>query len=192
MSLGYYETLVSVNADGNALTAAARASLLQGSATHGLFTLPANKLKVGDVLKLHAFGRISCVVTTPGTARFDLSTGAGGTAIFDTLAMPLNIVAKTNVIWRLDAEGIVRAIGSAANIFWSGNWFSEASINTALPATGPGPGGQMVPYNTAPVVGANFNSTISNLLDFNFTQTVTTGSCTLHGYKLALETSSGF
>jgi hypothetical protein len=192
MSLGYWETLASVQADGNALTAAARASLLQGGAKTGLFTLAPNKLRVGDALRLRAFGRLSCVVTTPGTARFDLSAGVGGTAIFDTLAMPLNIVAKVNVAWNLEVEGIVRAVGNAANIFWHGWWLSEASINTAVPSTGPGPGGQNVPYNTPPVVGANFDHSVANILDFNFTQTVTTGSVTLHGYDLSLLTSTGF
>lgn len=192
MSLGYWETLASSAADGTALTAAARASLLQGSAKQGLYTLPPNKLRVGDVLHLKAFGRISCVVTTPGTARFDLSAGVAGTAFFDTLAMPLNIVAKTNVLWTLEAEGIVRAVGNAANIFWAGKWLSEASINTAVPSTGPGPGGQNVPYNTAPVVGANFDHSVAQIIDFNFTQTVATGSITLHGYALSLKTSTGF
>lgn len=192
-SVGYYETLASIGGDGTALTAAARASLLQGAGgKQGLYTLTANKLRVNDVLHLHASGRISCVVTTPGTARFDLSAGVGGTAFFDTLAMPLNIVAKTNVSWYLNVFGTVRAIGNAGNIFWQGVWLSEASINTAVPATGPGPGGQSVPYNTAPAVGANWDMTVANILDFNFTQTVTTGSAQLHQYTLALMTSTGF
>ena len=193
MSLGYYETLASINADGTALTAAARASALQGAGgKQGLFTLPPNKLRVNDQLILRATGRISCVVTTPGTARFDLSAGVAGTAFFDTLAMPLNIVVKTNVSWILDVVGTVRAIGNAGNIFWQGCWLSEASILTALPATGPGPGGQNVPYNTAPVVGANWDMTIATIIDFNFTQTVTTGSMTLHQYHLGLMTSTGY
>ena len=139
MSLGYVETLATLNADGTALTAAARASLTQGAAATGArYTMPGGKLRIGDQIEIRAAGRISCAVTTPGTARFDLSFA--GTANFDTLAMPLNIVAKTNVMWNLYVMGTVRAIGTTANIFWQGNWFSEASINTALPATGPGPG----------------------------------------------------
>lgn len=191
MSLGFWETLAVLEADGTALTAAARASLTQGAgATHARYTMPANKLRDGDVLHLWAMGRISCVVTTPGTARFDID--AGGTVIFDTLAMPLNVVAKTNVQWVLDVYGTVRVGGTTANIMWGGYWLSEASINTALPATGPGPGGQLVPYNTAPVVGANFNATTSALWDLFFTQTVATGSVTLHQYQLSLKTSTGF
>lgn len=191
MSLGYREALASLSADGTALTAAARASLTQGAgATSARYTLPANKLRVGDYLKIKASGRISCAVTTPGTARFSL--GIGATDIFDTLAMPLNIVVQTTVPWVLDVDGRVTAIGTTGNIFWQGTWLSGAAINTAAPATGPGPGGFTVPYNVAPVVGANFDTTIANLLDLFFTQTVATGSVTLHEYLLSLETSAGF
>ena|SRR5665811_1128823 len=192
MSLGYWESLVSLNADGTALTAAARASLLQGAtATGARFTLPANRLKIGDQIHLLATGRISCVITTPGTARFDLSTGVAGTAIFDTLAMPLDIVAKTNVGWWLEVLGTVRANGTTGNIFWQGIWQSEALVGSPLPTVG-GNGSVIVPFNTAPAAGANFDTTIANLLDFNFTQTAATGSCTLHQYSLALRTSTGF
>jgi len=191
MSLGYYETLASLNADGTALTAAARASLTQGAtATGARFSMPANRLKIGDQFELKASGRISCLVTTPGTARFDLAAGA--TVIFDTLAIDLNIVAKTNVSWFLEALGTVRAIGTTGNIFWQGYWLSEANKLVPVPATGPGPGGAMVPWNTAPVIGANFDTTVTSLWDFFFTQTASTGSCTLHQYSLALKTSTGF
>lgn len=193
MSLGYWETLASISGDGTALTAAARASLLQGAGgKQGLYTLQPNKLRIGDVLRIRASGRISCVITTPGTARFDLSFGVGGTAAFDSLAIPLNIVAKTSVPWILDVEGIVRTIGNAGNIFWQGFWLSEAALNVAVPSTGPGPGGNTLPYNTAPVVGSNVDMTIANILDFNWTQTAATGSVTLHNYSLSLLTSTGF
>jgi len=192
MSVGYWETLATVAADGTALTAAARASLLQGSAKAGLYTLPANKLRIGDVLHLRASGRISCVVTTPGSITFDLSAGVGGTAFFSSAVIPLNIVAKTNVPWILDVEMIVRAVGNAANLFGQGFWLSEAALNVAVPSTGPGPGGNTLPYNTAPVVGSNVDFSIANIIDFNFTQTVATGSVTLHNYCLSLKTSTGF
>jgi hypothetical protein len=190
MSLGYWESLTTLNADGTALTAAARASLTQGAAATGArYTMPGNSLRIGDCIKILASGRISCAVTTPGTARFDLSFG--GTANFDTLAMNLNIVAKTNVAWFLEVLGTVRAIGTTANIFWQGKWDSEAVIASPLPTVG-GSGGFIVPYNTAPVIGPNFDSTVALLVDLQFAQTVATGSCTLHQYLLAKMTASGF
>jgi hypothetical protein len=193
VSIGYYETLASINADGTALTAAARASMLQGAGgKQGLYTLAPNKLRIGDQLVIEASGRISCVVTTPGTARWDLSFGVAGTAAMDTLAIPLNVVAKTNVPWYLRMVGTVRVVGNAGNIFWQGFWLSEAALNVAVPSTGPGPGGNTLPYNTAPVVGSNVDMTVTTILDFNFTQTVATGSCTLHHYHIALLSSTGF
>lgn len=193
MSVGYYETLASISGDGTALTAAARASLLQGAGgKQGLWTMRPNELRIGDVLHLRASGRISCVVTTPGTARFDLSAGVAGTAFMDTLAIDLNVVAKTNVPWILDMEGTVRTVGNAGNMFWQGFWLSEAGKLTAVPTTGPGPGGGTLPWNTAPVIGSNIDMTVTQIIDFNFTQTVATGSITLHNYCLTKKTASGF
>ena len=191
MSIGFWETLASINGDGTALTAIARASATQGaSATMGRFTMPGNKMKVGDQIHARAHGRISCAVTTPGTARWDISIA--GTANFDTLAIPLNIVVQTTVPWTLEVFGTVRAVGTTANIFWNGVWHSTAGLNVAAVATGPWAGAITVPYNTAPVIGANFDSTVANLWDLQFTQTVSTGSMTLHQYNLAYMTSTGF
>lgn len=192
MSLGYWETLATVIGDGTALTAAARASALQGAAKSGLFTLAPNTLRVGDMLHIMASGRISSVITTPGSARFDLSFGVAGVAAFDSLAMPLNVVAQTNVPWALEAWGTVRAVGSTGNIFWQGRWDSTASLNTAAVATGPWTGNIVVPYNTPPVIGANVDMTVTQILDFNFTQAVATGSMTLHQYALSHKTRSGY
>lgn len=171
--------------DGPTLTAAAAASCVP---TYVPTTLPAGYFSIGRILRLRASGRISCVVTTPGTARFDLRLG--GVVAFDTLAMPLNIVAKTNVSWHLDVLLTCRSVGSgtSAHLIGQGWWLSEASILVPLPATGPGPGGQLVPYNTAPVVGTGFNSASALTLDFFFTQTVATGSMTLHQFMLEQKT----
>lgn len=175
------QVIASSYTDGAALTAAAAASCLP---TYVPTTLPAGIMQIGRLYRLTASGRISCAVTTPGTARWDLRLG--GVVAFDTLAMPLNIVAKTNVPWILQVMLMCRAVGSgtSANLLGQGTWLSEASINTAAAATGPGPGGQIVPYNTAPVVGTGFNSQSALTLDFFFTQTVATGSMTLHQFCL--------
>lgn len=175
------QVIVHSYTDGPTLTAAAAASCVP---TYVPTTLPAGYMQIGRKWRLRANGRISCAVTTPGTARFDLRLG--GIVVFDTLAMPLNTVAKTNVPWILDVLLTCRAVGSAtsANLISQGMWSSEAALNTAIPSTGPGPGGVIVPYNAAPVVGAGFNSTSALTLDFFFTQTVATGSMTVHDFML--------
>lgn len=196
MALGFWQTLATLPAPGTALTAAARASMTQGTnATAARFTLPANSLKtLGDQIRVQAAGIISCVVTTPGVARFDLAMAT--TARMDTQALPLNIVARTNVPWRLDMTGTLTQVGTAAVLTWEGFWRSEAMINTPLQATGPGPGGTSVPYSGtatgASTASAAFDSTVSQLLDLYFTQTVTTGSCQLQQMNISLLTATGF
>src|SRR5271163_1297691 len=149
MAQGFWNTLTTLQAPGTALTAAARASMTQGTvATAARYTLPANAIKVaGDMLKLEARGIISCVITTPGTARFDLNFG--GTALFDTQAMPLNIVARTSVTWRLEMLATCTVPGATSSWVWDGEWISEAFVNTALQssAAGPGPGGTRIPWS---------------------------------------------
>lgn len=179
MSQGFVETIIEAQSDGTALTAAARAT---ATPSHARKVLQPNFFRfVGQQARLRATGRISCAVTTPGTARFDLSFG--GTVVWDSLAIPLNIVAKSNVHWILDVLLTLRAVGSAANLIGQGEWKSEAVIGSPLPSAG-GSGVILLPYNTAPVVGANFDSGAQQLADLFFTQTVATGSMTVHQFAL--------
>lgn len=175
--------------------------MTQGTvATASRYTLPGNLIKyAGDMIRIEAAGIISCVITTPGTARFDLAYGTTlGTALFDTQAMPLNIVARTSVPWELYLLATCTVPGTASSWVWGGQWTSEAFINTPLQATGPGPGGTSVPYSgtasgASNVVSASgFNTTVSNILDLNFTQTAATGSITLQQMSISLLTATGF
>ena len=176
----WQETLITSQADGSTLTAAAAASMIP---TGALATLPTNFMEIGKSILVKASGRISCAVTTPGTARFDIRFGA--TVVWDSTAIPLNVVAKTTVGWYLEVLLTCRSIGSAATIWGQGMWFSEAALLVPVPSTGPGPGGNVLPYNTTPAVGGNtFNSAATQQVDVFFTQTVATGSLTCHQYCL--------
>jgi hypothetical protein len=198
MAIGFWQTLATLPAAGTALTAAARASLTQGTtATQARFTLPGNALKnLGDMISVEATGIISCAVTTPGTARFDLAVATA--AVMDTNAMLLNIVAQTNTPWYLKMLGTVTTLGTGGVITWSGVFLSPASVNVALQssAAGPGPGGTIIPWSAtatgASTASAAINLTISNLLDLYFTQTASTGSCQLLQMNIALLTATGF
>jgi len=175
------QVIASSYTDGPTLTAAAAASCLP---TYIPTTLPAGYWQIGRIWRLTASGRISCVVTTPGIARFDLRFAA--VVAWDSLAIPLNIVAKTNVPWYLEVILTCRSVGSgtSATLIGQGFWLSEAALLVPLPSTGPGPGGNTLPYNTAPVVGTGFDSTLANTLNFYFTQTAATGSFTLHQFLI--------
>jgi hypothetical protein len=176
------ETIVMGATDGPTLTAAARASCIP---TANRIVLPNNFFYIGRAIKVVMSGRISCAVTTPGTARFDICMGAAGTTVvFDTLALNLNIVAKTTVPWYLEVLLVCRAVGTGTTttFFPRGQFVSEAVIGSPLPAVG-GNGGLMVPVGT-PAVGAGMDNTAASAIDVFFTQTVATGSMTVHNYQI--------
>jgi hypothetical protein len=174
------ETLVTAQADGPALTAAAAATCLP---TPAKITLPNNYFSIGKMLRITASGRISSVITTPGTARFDVRLG--GTVVFDSLAILLDTVAAhTNVGWWLDILLTCRAVGTTLTTFMGqGIWTCEDILG--VPATAPkGVLSAMLPWNAAPAIGSAVDSALALSVDMFFTQTVATGSMTLHQYKL--------
>lgn len=177
------ETIVLSATDGPTLTAAARASCIP---TANRIVLPNNFFYIGRAIRITMSGRISCAVTTPGTARFDICMGsAGTTVVFDTLALNLNIVAKTTVPWFFTTTLVCRAVGnSTATTFFPHFSFiqSEAIIASPLPAVGSN-GSLIVPVGT-PAVGAGMDNTAASALDVFFTQTVATGSMTVHNYQV--------
>lgn len=174
----YGRPLISAQVDGTAVTAAAATTILPPAAK---FTLPANLFNIGDQLLIRASGRISSLITTPGTARFDVRMG--GTVVFDSQAILLDSVAgHTNVGWVLELLLTCRAIGTAANFMGQGYWVCEDILG--VPATAPkGVLAAILPWNSAPAVGGNIDSTVSQVLDMFFTQTVATGSVQLHQYS---------
>lgn len=180
----WQETIVSAATDGPTLTAAARASCIP---TANRIVLPNNFFYIGRKLLFKMSGRISCAVTTPGTARFDICMGSAGTTIvFDSLAINLNVVAKTNVHWYLEAGLVCRAVGNGTSttfIPMGCQFVSEAVVGSPLPTAG-GSGGVILPYNTAPAVGAGMDNTAASIVDVFFTQTVATGSLTVHTYQI--------
>lgn len=179
-----WETLVTCG-DGAALATAARVSALPSD---GIITIDPNFFDViGKMLIIRAHGRISSVITTPGTARYDvnfLNSAAANVIVFDGLAVLLDTVAgHTNVGWELEIRLRARAIGAAGNLFGHGRWSCEDILG--VPATAPkGVLSAILPWNAAPAVGANFDTTLAQTIDLRFTQTVATGSMTLHGYEL--------
>lgn len=180
MSLGYRKLYVGAQGNGPTLTSAASASCLPTNMNvpfGGGFWQQA-----GQMLWIELQGKISCVVTTPGTARFDARLN--GTVIFDGLAVPLNIVAKTDVSFWLRIWLRLAAVGPSANFFGAGQFCSEAVIGSPLPSAG-GSGIINLPYLTTPVVGNNFDSTVSQTLTMNYTQTVGTA-----GTSMTVENSS--
>lgn len=176
------QTIVMGATDGPTLTAAARASCIP---TANRIVLPNNFFYVGRALKIAISGRISCAATTPGTARFDICLGAAGTTIvFDSAALNLNVAAKTTVPFVLEVLLVCRAVGNgtATTFFSRGQFTSEAVVGSPLPAAG-GNASLICPVG-APVVGGGMDNTAASALDVFFTQTVATGSMTVHNYQV--------
>lgn len=178
---GYWSTLVNSQVDGAAITAAATPTSCIPAAAK--FTLPANYFDfIGKKLIIEASGRISSVITTPGTATYDIRFGA--TKVFDGLAILLDTVAAhTTMPWTLKIDLTCRAIGTAGNLFGVGAWQCEDILGT--PAASPkGSLVAMLPWNTAPAVGSNFDTTVTQQIDMFFTQAVATGTMTVHQYAV--------
>lgn len=176
---GWVETLVASLVDGPTLTAAAAASCIP---TGDVITLPPGFWTLGKMMRIKASGRISSVITTPGTARFDVRLG--GIVVFDSLAILLDTVAAhANVGWMLEILLTCRARGNGttANLIGQGTFTCEDILG--VPAVAPkGVLTAMLPWNSPPAVGAGFNSTLQQTLDLQFTQTAATGSLTTHQY----------
>jgi hypothetical protein len=183
MSMNTWEELIVVGSvDGPTLTAAAAASCIP---TPSRIILPNNYFQIGKKLRIKLWGKISNVVTTPGTARFDVRMGPSGTiVVFDTGALNLNVVAKTSVPWWLEIELVCREIGAGTATKFMGIalFQSEAVVGSPLPAAG-GNGSLVAPVGT-PALGTGFDNTAANALDVFFTQTVATGSLTVQGYSV--------
>lgn len=185
------ETLVTAQGDGTALTAAARNSAIPAAA---LFTIPPNFFDVfGKQMLIKASGRITTDQAAPGTARWDinfLDSAAANVIVFDSLAVPLDNAASadaTNVGWWLEILLTCRAIGPTGSLFGQGQ-FTSANL---VGITGAQPKASltaMLPWNSAPAVGATFNTTLAQQIDLRWTQTVTAGtpanSMTLHQYSV--------
>lgn len=187
MSLNTWtETLLAHKGDGTALTAAAAASLLQGAtATRAKYTFPANFFEVNKCIRIIATGRVSTVITTPGTFTFDIRLG--GTKVWDSLAInPATAAGRTNVHWYLELELYCQAAGdgTTATLFPGKCTLTTDDLIAGAIATAGPVGMATLPYNTAPAVGAGFSSIVSQQFDLFFTQNVATGSITLHTLRI--------
>lgn len=178
MSLqSWSETLVTAQSDGTALASSTTATSIIPAAAK--FTLPANFFSIGKQLRIVSRGRISTVVTTPGSLTLDIRLGS--TVAFSTQAQLLNIVAKTNVTWEFYVLLTCRQIGTSANLMGIGSFSSEAVIG----ATAGFPSQVFCPIS-APVVGTGFDSTTSQVIDHFATFSISNAvnALTLHQYQV--------
>lgn len=185
---GYNQTLITAQADGAAVANTTTAtSLLPPSAR---FVLPPNYLFIGKRLKFEARGRLSNLVTTPGTLAIAINFGTIATPIivFAPAAMQLSATANTNATWEFEAVLTCRAIGNGtqANMMGVGRFVSRALLNAPAVGTTLGVGVALLP-DTAPAVGTGFDSAdVTNVVDLFATFSIANAanSITLHDYAL--------
>jgi hypothetical protein len=178
------ERLITGITDGPTLTGAARASCIPTRERKTLF--PSGYFVEGKTIRIELGGRISCVVTTPGTFRLDICLGvAGATIVYDTGALNLNTVAKTNVPWFFEVELICRAVGTGtATTFFPHGALVQSEAIVGSPVNTAGGNGSLLAPVGAPAVGAGTDNTAAHILDVFFTQTVATGSFTVHTFTV--------
>ena len=171
MAKGFLERIADIGVAGTALTNTVTATSIMADGERP--TLAAKYFeRIGKSLLAKFSGRISTVVTTPGTLTLELMFGS--IVVATSGAMPLNVVAKTNVHWAMEMEVFSRAIGSVAvgKLIQGRSWFcSEAYVGSPLPSAG-GSGTVLLPYNTAPAVGTGFDSQAAQLIDLRATWSI--------------------
>jgi len=180
---GWPQVIATAESDGTALANSTSATSILP--TNALGTIPAGTLKVGSMLWLRAAGRISNIVTTPGTLTLDVRFGS--VTAFASSAMQLNAVAKTNVTWMFDLMMRVSSVGNGtvAKVLGIGTFLSESVVGSAVPGTG-GSGTLQAPAS-APADGTGFDSTVAQLVDFRGTFSIANAgnSIQLHQYVLS-------
>ena len=152
---GYPLILAANTLDGAALTNSVAATAIMPASA--VCAIPGGTLQVGSQLKITLRGRISTVVTTPGTLTFDFRLGGIVVSAFG--AINLNTVAQTNAAWEAVIIATVRSIGSgtAATALCTADFISRAVVGS--PAVAAGGAGEVMLPDTAPAVGTGFDST---------------------------------
>jgi hypothetical protein len=183
MNFSAMTMLVASVGDGPVCTAAAATPCLNDMCK---YPYSGTDLKVGDVFYVEWQGRISCAATTPGTARFDLRMDS--TVIWDSGAINLNTTAKTNVKFKLSGNLFVRQVLSgttgAAAVIGLLDFDSEAILGSAAENASGGIAGLLVPIG-APANGSTWDPSTGHTWGSSFTQTVATGSMTVHNFMAA-------
>lgn len=177
------ETLINSQVDGTALSASvAQTTILPPAA---LLTLPAQYYQIGRILRVTALGRISTLVTTPGTISFFFRHQAINVATSGAIA--LNTVAKVNVPFWLEWVMTCRSIGSGttATLFPMARFSSEAVIGSPLPTVGGS--GMLLLAASAPAVGNGFDSTIANSVDLQAQWSVNNAANSIQVHQYILE-----
>lgn len=183
---GWQQVLKTSATDGTQiLNSTTQASIISAN---DKFTLPAGFIdRPGQFLRIRAAGRMSNVVTTPGTLLFQVLFGS--IVVFNSSAttLALNTTAKTNVTWMLDIEMQVRTVGAgtSATMLGIGQFTSESVLGSTA---GTAESAFFPP--SAPAVSTGFDSTVAMTVDLQAKFSVATATTALTCHTYVLESSN--
>jgi hypothetical protein len=170
------ETLYAPLADGAAVTAAAEATMVP------IFTLPANYLYPGRLMKWTVMGRQSTAITTPGTITLRLAysaTGLGAVVVAASGAFaPDPTAAATNLTFMVEWWGLCRAVGTSGSMMGWGR-IEWSDYDDATVATIVGNLNMRMAPASAPAV-ATIDTTVARALNPTYQPSVATASMTAH------------
>lgn len=110
------ETLVWSTASGTIISNSSSEALVMP-----IMTIPANYLQDGRLLRLTVRGKLSNIITTPGTITLRVRMGGlTGTVIASTGALNLNTTAQTDIMFELKLDVQVRSNGSTGTVLAMG------------------------------------------------------------------------
>lgn len=159
----WQETLVSANAAGTLFNTYTTAKTVLP--TGCLVSLPANWWYIGRTLRMTVYGAISNIVTTPGTLTLQLNLGS--VAAFSSGALQLSSTAHTLAPFKAECMVTCRAVGASTSANLMGQWvINSQAVNATAVADGTQTHSALMGPNTAPAVGAGFDSTAVLTLDF--------------------------
>jgi hypothetical protein len=175
----WQETLITAEIDGTALTNSTTPTSIIPAAAR--YTLPANFFDVGRALRITCKGRLSNLVTTPGTLTLELRLGS--VIAFTSGAIQLSATAHTNVSFILDGMFTCRAIGggTTANLMGTGQLTTEGLGTVANQAPT-----AVLPVS-APAVGTGFDSTAAQVVDLFATFSIANAANSIQVHQYMLE-----
>lgn len=164
MGQGYANTIGQPSqAQGPSLTASAVRTTIMPTAAKQ--TLPTQFFdRPGKMIKFFVHGRLSNIITTPGTLTLDLTFAA--VQVWNSGAVQLSAVAHTTLPFWLEVIMTCRSIGAgvAATVMAAGRMTSQAIV-PAIGVVDAGSHNALMVPNVTPVVSTGFDSTILNAVD---------------------------
>ncbi len=134
--------------------------------TTELVPMPGNYLRVGSKLRIHAWGGLSNVTSTPGTVVFQVMMGS--IAVWTSGNVQLS--TTVNTLTPFDLEVILRLATSGsgtAATFIGGGRLAGLSVQLGSGVANPTVTDSILAVPAgAPAAGTGFDSTISDILDF--------------------------